>query len=153
MTAVATPALFSRFDILRLAPLFRVQARDGRELPPHLDTLHHRMASEPERAPCEMPPDVVTMNSLVRLRDCGHGKLAEYIRSNTFDTVAGKVAFGKDGEWAQSRMVFTQFRDVGQSDIMQFKDVDRQVVVWPKEHATGEFIYPYEKAKAAKASK
>jgi branched-chain amino acid transport system substrate-binding protein len=30
-------------------------------------------------------------------------KLAAYIRANTFQTVVGDVAFGKDGEWAKSR--------------------------------------------------
>ena len=94
MTAAAPSALFSRYDILRLAPLFRVQTRDGRELPSHLDTLHHRMASEPERAPCEMPPDVITMNSLARLRDCSHGKLVEYRLVFPFDAdaSAGRIS-------------------------------------------------------------
>jgi len=76
-----------------------------------------------------------------------HEKLAQYIRSHKFNTVAGEVAYGKDGEWSESRMVFTQFRNVQANNIEQFKDTERQIVVWPKKHATGKFIYPYAEAK------
>jgi branched-chain amino acid transport system substrate-binding protein len=39
-------------------------------------------------------------------------KLAAYIHGNTFQTVVGDVTFGKDGEWAKSRQLFTQFQNV-----------------------------------------
>src|SRR5215470_15972757 len=32
-------------------------------------------------------------------------KLGDYIRANTFKTVVGDVKFGKDGEWAESRVL------------------------------------------------
>ena len=35
-----------------------------------------------------------------------------YMRSHTFKTVVGDIAFGKDGEWAKSRVFFTQFQHV-----------------------------------------
>ena len=74
-------------------------------------------------------------------------KLGDYIRATTFTTVLGDVKFGKGGEWAQSRVLFVQFRNVKGNDPMQFKGVDTQVVVSPPEYASGKLIYPYEKAR------
>ena len=39
-------------------------------------------------------------------------KLADFIRTNTFKTVLGDIKFGTDGEWAQSRVLQTQFHDI-----------------------------------------
>src|SRR6202158_5801994 len=47
-------------------------------------------------------------------------KLADYIRSNTFQTVVGYVKFGKGGEWAESRVVQTQFQTVKGNGIQNF---------------------------------
>jgi branched-chain amino acid transport system substrate-binding protein len=74
-------------------------------------------------------------------------KLGDYIRATTFKTVLGDVKFGKGGEWAQSRVLFVQFRNIKSNDPMQFKGVDTQVVVTPSEYASGTLIYPYEKAR------
>jgi len=74
-------------------------------------------------------------------------KLADYIRASTFTTVLGEVKFGKGGEWAQSRVLQVQFRGVKTNDPMQFKGVDTQVVVSPPEYASGELVYPFEKAR------
>jgi branched-chain amino acid transport system substrate-binding protein len=74
-------------------------------------------------------------------------KLADYIRANTFKTVLGDVKFGKGGEWAESRVLQTQFQNIKGNDVAQFKDIKTQVVVSPKDYASGNIIYPYEKAK------
>ena len=74
-------------------------------------------------------------------------KLADYVRANTFTTVLGDVKFGKGGEWAQSRVLFVQFRNIKSNDPAQFKGVDTQVVVTPPEYASGSLVYPYEKAR------
>jgi branched-chain amino acid transport system substrate-binding protein len=74
-------------------------------------------------------------------------KLADYIRNTTFKTVLGDVKFGKDGEWAEARVLQVQFRNVKGTDPMQFKDVATQVVVSPATYESGKLIYPYEKAK------
>ena len=74
-------------------------------------------------------------------------KLGDYIRANTFTTVLGDVKFGKGGEWAQSRVLFVQFRNIKGNDPTQFKSVDTQVVVSPPEYASGKLVYPYEKAR------
>jgi branched-chain amino acid transport system substrate-binding protein len=84
---------------------------------------------------------------VTQTKSLDHEMIAQYIRANKFSTVAGEVAFGPDGEWAESRTVFTQFQGVQPGNIEQFKDTERQVVVWPEKHATGKFIYPYADAK------
>jgi branched-chain amino acid transport system substrate-binding protein len=72
-----------------------------------------------------------------------HGKLADYIHDNTFKTVVGDVAFGKDGEWTKSRQLFTQFQDVAPNDLEQFRTGSKQVILWPAEYKTGKIVYPY----------
>jgi branched-chain amino acid transport system substrate-binding protein len=74
-------------------------------------------------------------------------KLGDYMRTNTFKTVVGDVKFGPQGEWAQSRVLQVQFRNVKTNDLAHFKDISTQVVVAPAEYASGNLIYPYEKAK------
>jgi branched-chain amino acid transport system substrate-binding protein len=74
-------------------------------------------------------------------------KLGDYIRANTFKTVLGDVRFGSNGEWAQSRVLQVQFRNIKSNDLAQFKDISTQVVVAPAEYESGKLIYPYEKAK------
>jgi branched-chain amino acid transport system substrate-binding protein len=74
-------------------------------------------------------------------------KLADYIRANSFTTVLGDIKFGKGGEWAQSRVLQVQFRDIKGNDPTQFKGVDTQVVVSPPEYASGTLIYPAEKVR------
>ncbi|HSR75554.1 MAG TPA: amino acid ABC transporter substrate-binding protein [Xanthobacteraceae bacterium] len=76
-----------------------------------------------------------------------HGKLADYIHSNAFQTVAGDIRFGKDGEWAKSRQFFSQFQNITGNDLSQFRDTSHQVILWPADYKTGEMIYPYDKAK------
>ena len=75
------------------------------------------------------------------------GKLADYIRANTFKTVLGDVKFGKGGEWAESRVLQVQFQNIKGNDPAQFKDMSTQVVVDPPAYESGKLIYPYEKAK------
>jgi branched-chain amino acid transport system substrate-binding protein len=74
-------------------------------------------------------------------------KLAAYMRGHTFSTVVGSIKFGKDGEWAKSRVFFTQFQHVTGNTMDQFKDTTHEVIVWPKEYKTGNLIYPYADAK------
>ena len=73
--------------------------------------------------------------------------LADYMRTHTFSTVLGDIKFGKDGEWATSRVFFTQFQHVAPNSLDQFRDSSHEVIVWPKEYKTGDMIYPYADAK------
>jgi branched-chain amino acid transport system substrate-binding protein len=79
-------------------------------------------------------------------RSLDDAKLANYLRANTFKTIVGDVKFGKDGEWAQSRVLQVQFQNVKGNDIGQFRDISTQVVVAPAEYESGKVIYPYDKA-------
>ena len=72
--------------------------------------------------------------------------IADYIRKNTIETVIGPMSFGEDGEWKAPRIIYAQFQNVDGNDIGQFKDMSRQVVVWPPELKTGNLIYPYDQA-------
>ena len=75
------------------------------------------------------------------------GKLADYFRSNTFKTIIGDVTFGKDGEWAAPRIVWTQFQNIKGNDLKQFEDPATEVVVLPNELKSGTLIWPYSAAR------
>ncbi len=89
----------------------------------------------------------VLATAVTQTRSLDHDKLADNKRSNSFPTVAGDITFGKDGEWAKPRTLFTQFQNVTGRDLDQFRDTTRQVILWPAEHKTGTMIYPYAEAK------
>ncbi|HBK07180.1 MAG TPA: branched-chain amino acid ABC transporter substrate-binding protein [Acetobacteraceae bacterium] len=71
-------------------------------------------------------------------------KLADFIRSHTFNTVVGDVTYGKDGEWADSRLVWTQFQGIKDNNLSQFMDPATEVVLLPKEARSGALITPYQ---------
>lgn len=62
------------------------------------------------------------------------------------NTVIGPMSFGADGEWKTPRIIYAQFQNVSGNDIGQFKDMSRQIVVWPPELKTGNLVYPYSQA-------
>jgi branched-chain amino acid transport system substrate-binding protein len=74
-------------------------------------------------------------------------RIADYMRTHTFHTIIGDIAFGKDGEWAQTRVFFTQFQHVIANNLEQFRDTSHEVMVWPDQYKTGDMIYPYSAAK------
>jgi branched-chain amino acid transport system substrate-binding protein len=71
-------------------------------------------------------------------------KLADYIRTHPFKTVVGDVTYGKDGEWAYSRLVWTQFQGIKSNDLAQFMDTSTEIVLLPKEASSGKLITPYQ---------
>jgi branched-chain amino acid transport system substrate-binding protein len=74
-------------------------------------------------------------------------KVADYLRTREFDTIVGKVKFGRNGEWATSRMFTVQFQNVEGTDLSQFKGPGKRVILYPDSYVSGTFIYPYAKAK------
>jgi len=70
-------------------------------------------------------------------------KLAAYMHKTTFDTVVGKVKFGSNGEWAKTRVLMVQFRDVQKDNLEQFAGPGKRVVLYPKEWKSGNIVYPY----------
>jgi branched-chain amino acid transport system substrate-binding protein len=70
-------------------------------------------------------------------------KLAGYMHSHAFQTVAGEITFDKDGEWSAARNVFTQFQNVSANESEQFADGHVQPILWPPQYKTGNIVYPY----------
>jgi branched-chain amino acid transport system substrate-binding protein len=71
------------------------------------------------------------------------GKLINYMRGATFKTIGGDIKFGRDGEWAQSRVLEEQFQNVKGSGIEQFRNASVQAIVYPAKYKSGNLIYPY----------
>jgi len=74
-------------------------------------------------------------------------KLADYISKNSFKTILGDVKFGKDGEWAEERVLQVQFHGVKGNDLEQFRQMTTQNVVAPASLQSGKPIYPMSEAK------
>jgi branched-chain amino acid transport system substrate-binding protein len=72
--------------------------------------------------------------------------LSTFTSEATFNTVMGDIRFGRNGEWAQPRVLQVQFRDIAGHEADQFKDGSRQVVVSPSTLASGQLLFPYAEA-------
>ena len=72
-----------------------------------------------------------------------HRKIGEHIRATTFSTVVGDVKYAPNGEWAQPRVLMVQFQNIRGNDLEQFKRPGTQVIVHPKELASGPLRFPY----------
>jgi len=73
-------------------------------------------------------------------------KLAEYLRSHTFETVAGPVTFGPNGEWTEARVLEVQFQGVQGHDMAQFTDPKTEVILYPDRYKSGVLRFPYTEA-------
>jgi branched-chain amino acid transport system substrate-binding protein len=69
--------------------------------------------------------------------------ISQYIHKTTFKTVVGDVSFAPNGEWAQSRVLYVQYRNLDSSGVEQFKLPGKQIIVAPKELASGKLHYPF----------
>ena len=74
-------------------------------------------------------------------------KIADYLRTHSFHTPVGDIAFGKDGEWTESRALSGQFQHISGNGLDQFRGWPHQPIVWPAKYKTGELIYPYAAAR------
>jgi branched-chain amino acid transport system substrate-binding protein len=59
-------------------------------------------------------------------------KLADYLHSHSFETVAGPITFGADGEWTEARVLEVQFQGVQGHDLEQFRDAKTEVILYPR---------------------
>src|SRR5215831_10406753 len=76
------------------------------------------------------------------------GKIADYIRKTTFNTIMGEWSYGPGGEWTKSSMMQVQYHDIKEgAGLETWKGMSYQTVLTPPELKTGDVIYPYEKAK------
>jgi branched-chain amino acid transport system substrate-binding protein len=76
-----------------------------------------------------------------------HPKLAQYLRNNEMKTIVGPVRYRKDGEWANPRIITTQFQGVKDKDLEQFKRPGVQAILYPDELKNGALRAPFEKAR------
>ena len=74
-------------------------------------------------------------------------KIADHIRATEFNTVVGKIKFGKNGEWARGRTLMVQYQKIQGTGIDQFRGPGKKVVLYPDDLKSGNIIYPYSAAK------
>src|SRR3954471_23897564 len=89
----------------------------------------------------------VLTEAVAETKSLDHEKLAAYMHKAKFNTVAGNFSFAQDGEWSQTRQVWTQFQNVQPNNLDQFRDGKVQPIVWPIESKSGDLIYPYADAR------
>ena len=69
--------------------------------------------------------------------------LADHMRKSTFKTVAGDIRFGPRGEWAEPRILMTQFQKVQGKELDQFDRPGTQVILYPEKFKSGQVITPF----------
>ena len=70
-------------------------------------------------------------------------KLAQHMRTTTYNTIVGSVKFGANGEWATTRALMVQFRDLKADNLEQFTKAGSRVVLYPDSVKTGDLAFPY----------
>jgi branched-chain amino acid transport system substrate-binding protein len=85
----------------------------------------------------------VLEQAIAKVGSLDQEKLAAHIHKAEFDTFVGKVRFAKNGEWARSRVMMTQFHSISGNNAEQFKKPGKVTVLYPKEYKTGDLKAPY----------
>ena len=73
--------------------------------------------------------------------------IADYLRANAMRTIVGPIRYGADGEWAQPRVVTTQFQGVKDKNLEQFRKSGVQALLFPEDLKNGQVRTPFEKAR------
>ena len=69
------------------------------------------------------------------------------MHKTTFKTIVGDVKFAANGEWAEPRIILVQYRDIASSDIEQFKQAGKQVILYPPQYKSGDLRVPFDATK------
>jgi branched-chain amino acid transport system substrate-binding protein len=69
--------------------------------------------------------------------------VGEYMRNNTFDTMAGKIKFDPNGEWAQTRMLQVQLHGIKGHEVSELANPANWTVIAPKKWVYGKLVYPF----------
>ena len=85
----------------------------------------------------------VLAEAVTQVGSLDQGKIADHIHKTTFHTIVGDVAFAPNGEWAKSRVLFVQYRDIKDNDVEQFRQGGKTPILYPPEYKTGDLVYPY----------
>jgi branched-chain amino acid transport system substrate-binding protein len=74
-------------------------------------------------------------------------KIADQLRTRTFKTVMGDIAFGPDGELSEPHDLMVQYQHLSGNSLDQFNSGKQPVILWPAKYADGKALYPYTEAK------
>jgi branched-chain amino acid transport system substrate-binding protein len=96
-----------------------------------------------------LPPFAYAMmevieQSIKAVGSLDQGKLADYMHKTEFTTYVGKVRFGKNGEWAQPRMLAVQYHGITGNDLDQWRKPGHVTVLTPAPYKTGNVMTPYQ---------
>ncbi|MGZ5038341.1 MAG: amino acid ABC transporter substrate-binding protein [Usitatibacter sp.] len=96
-----------------------------------------------------LPPFAYAMmevleQSIKAVGSLDQAKLAEYMHKTEFNTYVGKVKFGKNGEWAQPRMLAVQYHGITGNDLDQWRKAGHVTVLTPAPYKTGNVMTPYQ---------
>ncbi len=75
--------------------------------------------------------------------------IADYLRSNEMKTIVGPIRYGPDGEWAQARVITTQFQGAKDRNLEQFRKPGVQAILFPEDLKNGRLKAPFERARTA----
>ena len=82
-------------------------------------------------------------DAITATKSLDQDKVADYIRANSFKTLAGDIRFGKNGEWEKPRVLMVQYHNIKGNDVEQFRTADHEVVFDPPEYKTGDIATPF----------
>ena len=85
----------------------------------------------------------ILSEAITKVGSLDQGKIADYIHHTAFKTIVGDIKFAANGEWEKERILFVQYQGVVGNDVNQFRQVGRQVIVFPPQFKSGDFKYPY----------
>ena len=96
-----------------------------------------------------LPPFAFAMMQVVeqavkQVGSLDQAKIADTMHKATFDTVVGKVAFGKNGEWTQHRLMYVQYNGITGNTVDEWRKPGKMTVLSPKDFVTGKLRSPYQ---------
>jgi hypothetical protein len=71
-----------------------------------------------------------------------HADLGEHLRMQGFSTIVGEVKYAANVEWAKPWVLHIQFQGVNGNDLEPCKKPGTQVIICPKELASGKRPHP-----------
>ena len=70
-------------------------------------------------------------------------KLGDYLKTHKFQSIVGDIEYAPNGEWKNPRVLWVQYQGIQGNGLKQFKKAGSQVIVHPKELASGSLQFPY----------
>ena len=127
---------------------------------PGIDDFLRRYAAKAAEAKVDplgfyLPPFNYAMGQMIEqavngTKSLDQKKLAQYLHTQTMQTIVGPIKYGPDGEWANPRVVQAQFRGIKDKDLEQWRQQGKQVIISPTQYKTGDVVVPFEKARGGK---